>query len=135
MRVLEEDILRRTLPGAELILAGQAISALRLRKDAADLAPMREAIALSERALESTLATVRPGMTEREITGTLVVEQLKRGGGAHPFEPIVLSGPNSALPHGEPGSRTVTEGEALLIDYGTTVEGLRVRHHADVRRR
>ncbi len=62
-------------------------------------------------------------MSEREIAGLLVVEQLRRGGGKHPFEPIVLSGPNSALPHGEPGDRVVNAGEPLLFDFGTTAHG------------
>jgi len=99
------------------------LAELRLRKDEGALTSLREAIAISERALQATIEGIRPGMTEREIAGRLIIEQLKLGGGKHLFEPIVLSGPNSALPHGEPGDRRVAEHEPLLFDYGTSVRG------------
>ncbi len=123
MRVLEMQIIQQHAPGLQIVPIGPTLADLRLRKDDAALGSMREAIRISEAALQATIEQVRPGMTEREITGILVVEQLKRGGGKHPFEPIVLSGPNSALPHGEPGERRVTAGEPLLFDFGTSVHG------------
>jgi Xaa-Pro dipeptidase len=105
MRVLESEIIRRHMPGVTITLAGDALAALRLHKDESDLDHLRAAIAISEGALQACIETVRPGMTEREIASVLIVEQLRRGGGKHPFEPLVLGGPNSALPHGEPGDR------------------------------
>lgn len=123
MRVLEAELIRRHIPDVQLVLAGDALAGLRLRKDAAAIAALREAIAISEDALRATIEQVRPGMTERAIAGILAVEQLRRGGGRLPFETIVLSGPNCALPHGEPGDRPVAEGEPLLFDFGTTVRG------------
>ena len=123
MRVLEADVIQKLMPGIRLVHGGEALAELRLRKDADAIADMREAIAISEKALHACLAAIRPGMTEREIASRLVIEQLERGGGKHPFEPIVLAGPRSALPHGEPGERRIAEGEPLLIDFGTTVRG------------
>ncbi|NDJ77828.1 MAG: aminopeptidase P family protein [Chloroflexi bacterium] len=123
MRVLESTIIQRHLPDVAIVPGGAALAELRMHKSDDDVAALRDAIRISEEALDATIAQVQPGMTEREITGLLVVEQLKRGGGKHPFEPIVLSGPNSALPHGEVGDRPVAEGEPLLIDFGTTVRG------------
>jgi Xaa-Pro dipeptidase len=123
MRVMEAHLLEETMLGSTLVPVGGTLAELRLRKDARAVAAMRAAIAISEAALAATIAQVRPGMSEREIAGLLVVEQLRRGGGKHPFEPIVLSGPNSALPHGEPGDRVVAAGEPLLFDFGTTAHG------------
>jgi len=123
MRVLESDVIQELMPGIRLVHGGDALAELRLRKDADAIASLRAAIAISEGALHACLADVRPGMTEREIASRLVVAQLERGGGKHPFEPIVLAGPRSALPHGEPGERRVAEGEPLLFDFGTSVDG------------
>lgn len=123
MRVLESDVIQELMPGIRLVHGGDALAELRLRKDADAIASLRAAIAISEGALQACLADVRPGMTEREIASRLVVAQLERGGGKHPFEPIVLAGPRSALPHGEPGERRVAEGEPLLFDFGTSVDG------------
>ncbi len=123
MRVLEAELIRRHMRDVQLVLAGGTLAGLRLRKDATAIAALREAIAISEDALRATIEQVRSGMTERAIAGMLAVEQLRRGGGRLPFDTIVLSGPNSALPHGEPGDRPIAEGEPLLFDFGTTVRG------------
>lgn len=123
MRVLEAELIRRHIADVQLVLAGSALAALRLHKDAAAVESLRAAVAISEAALRATLAQVRPGMTERTIAGILAVEQLQRGGGRLPFDTIVLGGPNSALPHGEPGDRPIAAGEPLLFDFGTTVRG------------
>lgn len=40
-----------------------------------------------------------------------------------PFEPIVASGPRSALPHAQPGDRILRQGDLLLIDFGARLEG------------
>jgi Xaa-Pro dipeptidase len=123
MRVLEYDLIRAHMPGVTIVQGGAALAALRLVKDDDAITYLREAMAISESALQACITAVCPGMTEREIASTLIVEQLRRGGGKHPFEPLVLSGPKAALPHGEPGDRKVQAGEPLLIDFGTTVRG------------
>jgi len=123
MRVLEAEALRRSIVDVQLIPAGDALARLRLCKDAVEIATLREAIAISEAALAATLKAIKPGMTEREVASILVIEQLQRGGGKHPFEPIVLAGPKSALPHGEPAEWRVKTGAPVLLDFGTTVRG------------
>lgn len=123
MRVLEARILERYLPGATLVPASTPLATLRLRKDADAIRALREAIRISQAALYTVMERIRPGMTEREVAALITLAQLEQGGGKHPFEPIVLSGPNSALPHGEPGDRQIAEGEPLLLDFGTTVRG------------
>ena len=43
--------------------------------------------------------------------------------GALPQFSIVASGPNSAFPHHQTGSRVLKEGDTILIDLGGTFEG------------
>src|SRR5204863_9725527 len=45
------------------------------------------------------------------------------GGDTLPFDPAILTGPRSALPHGEPGHTPLAEGDLLLMDIGVTVDG------------
>jgi Xaa-Pro aminopeptidase len=45
------------------------------------------------------------------------------GSGPLPFDPIVASGPRSALPHARPGDRRLHEGDLLLLDFGARVDG------------
>ena len=43
--------------------------------------------------------------------------------GGIPFDPIVASGPNSALPHATPGDRCLQAKDALLFDWGAQFDG------------
>ncbi len=119
MRVLELRLVQHYLPGAVLEDATPIMDALRQFKDETEIALLRGAVAITEQALQATIAAVRPGMTERQIASRLALALLEAGGGPLPFDPIVLSGPRAALPHGVPTDRAVQEGEVLLIDFGT----------------
>lgn len=39
------------------------------------------------------------------------------------FKPIVASGPNSALPHAQPGRRIFSHGDFVVFDFGCVVDG------------
>jgi Xaa-Pro dipeptidase len=45
------------------------------------------------------------------------------GGDSLAFEPLVLTGARSALPHGRPGATELAEADLLIIDIGVTVDG------------
>ncbi len=120
MRVLEGHSLRRAARGCEVMSADDTLAALRLHKDKGEIAAMRTAIEISQKALDVTIAKVRPGMTERQIAAMLASAMTEAGSGGNAFDAIVLSGPNSALPHGGPKDRAVQEGEMLLFDFGAT---------------
>lgn len=123
MRVLEQNLISRFLPDIRFVEGERALDPLRLRKDAAEVASLRRAAKVLDAALEQTLSSIRPGMNEREICNDLTAAVLQSGGEAVAPEPLVQSGPNSALPHGRTGNRPVSEGELLLIDFTTTVDG------------
>ena len=123
MRVLEFKLVQRHVPNALVVDAAPVMDALRLFKDEAEVALMREAIRITEQALRAVVEEVRPGMTERTVANRLAIALLEAGGGPVPFEPIVLSGPNAAQPHGVPGDRELRAGEVLLIDFGTSRSG------------
>ncbi len=123
MRVLELRLVQRHVPAAFMEDAGPVMDALRLSKSPEEVAAMRRAIAITEDALHAVLGSLQPGMTEREIASRITIAQLERGGGALPFEPIVLTGPNAALPHGTPTDRRLSPGDVILFDFGTSFDG------------
>lgn len=124
MRYLELTMLQKAAPKAGFRPAEHALSMMRIRKDPEEVAAMREAARIAERALQATLACVHVGVSEREIASELVM-QLLRAGSDHelPFAPIVASGPNSANPHSTPGDRKLQTGDLLLFDWGATYHG------------
>lgn len=123
MRVRELRLIEASAPGVRFADAGPLLASLRMCKDEVEIAHMRQAVAITEAALETTLTKIRAGMTEREIANELSLEILRGGAESLPFEPIVLSGPNSALPHGAPGDRRLRSGDVLLFDFGVSVGG------------
>ena len=99
------------------------VEALRERKDADEVARIREAAEMATRALAQTLPAIRPGMTELEVAGVLEKSIRDAGSEAFPFPSIVASGPRSALPHARSSSRPIGRNEFLLMDFGAAAAG------------
>ncbi|MFQ5923150.1 MAG: M24 family metallopeptidase, partial [Anaerolineales bacterium] len=117
-------MLQLAVPRASFISSDGAISALRVRKDEAEIASMQRAVKIAEAALEETLPLIRVGMTERELASELSLQLLRAGSEPEtPFSPIVASGPNSALGHATPSKRALAPGDSLVLDWGATHEG------------
>ncbi len=124
MRFLEMDFLKKGAPQVEFVSGGSLLSSLRVKKDAAEISAMRQAVSIAQVALKQTLALFKIGMTEKAIASELMIQLFRAGSGEElPFMPIVASGPNSANPHAAPTERKVQAGEFLLIDYGASYEG------------
>ena len=99
------------------------VEALRAVKDEAELKLLEEAAARSDAALDEVLPQVHSGISERELAWRLESSMRRNGGDPLPFEIIVASGPNSALPHARPTDRALAEGEPVVIDLGAKVGG------------
>jgi Xaa-Pro aminopeptidase len=99
------------------------VEALREKKDAGELAHIRQAVHIAEAALERTIREVRAGLTELQVAGILEHHLRDLGSEAAPFETIVASGERSALPHARASRRAIGAGEFLLIDFGATHQG------------
>lgn len=115
----------RTATGAEteLVPADDLIEHVRAQKDAAEIATMRRAAEVAERAFAQLLGQIRLGMTERQIAALLDRLMIDQGASGTSFDTIVACGPGGALPHAVAGDREVRAGEPLLIDFGCRVDG------------
>ncbi|NJC96055.1 MAG: aminopeptidase P family protein [Anaerolineae bacterium] len=124
LRLLEFHYVKSGAPEAEFPDASDVLSALRLRKDAAEVEAMRKAVKVAQAALEATLPSIKIGMTEKELSSELVTQLLKHGSEPEmPFSPIVSGGPNSANPHASPTERKLQAGDLLVVDWGATYDG------------
>ncbi len=103
--------------------AGTPVETLRAVKDSWELDRIEAAVELAERVLAEIDRELRPGRSELEIAAELEYRLRRAGSGALPFEPIVASGPRSALPHARPGERRLQEGDLVLLDFGARVDG------------
>ena len=109
--------LRDALPGARQVLASAALRELRMRKNPAEVAALREAGAAIDRVHARVPGWLKAGRTEREV-GTLIAEAILAEGHVQVDFVIVGSGPNAASPHHEVSDRVLRPGDAVVVDIG-----------------
>ena len=94
------------------------VEMLRAVKDADELADITRASAIADRTLKHIVPSIEPGMTEKQLAWLIESCMRQEGSEPLPFEIIVASGPNSALPHARPTDKPIAEGEPIIIDMG-----------------
>lgn len=110
--------LKAAAPAVELIPTENLVEDLRQTKSDAEIQATIDALRLAEKAFIRVVATIHPGMTEKQVAWELEKAMRESGAQGLSFPVIVASGPNSALPHAIPSDRQIREGEPLLIDWG-----------------
>ena len=124
MRVFVHHALKQAQPDLRIIDGETAISGLRVIKTPNEISAMKDAIQISERALEHTLSTVRLGQSEKEIEQVLIQALFAEGAEDQAFHPIVAAGDGSARPHASArADYAVKAGDALLLDFGARKHG------------
>lgn len=109
--------------GLPLLPAQQLLCDLRASKSAEEIASMIKAQRISEAALEETLHIIKPGMTEREVAAELVYRMLRHGSEGNSFDPIVVTGAKTSMPHGVPGDEVIKSGDFITMDFGSLKDG------------
>jgi len=123
MRVLELRHLEQYAPGCQMLDAGGVLSELRMIKDAEEIEHIRQAIHITEQALQKVADAIQPGRADLEIAAELKIAFLRAGAQGMSFEPIVVVGPESASPHARPSGRLIEPGDLIVIDCGVTCQG------------
>ncbi|MCJ7792218.1 MAG: aminopeptidase P family protein, partial [Dehalococcoidia bacterium] len=107
----------------ELVPTTGIVEQLRSIKEPEELGFIIKAVELADAAFEQAKAIIRPGTTEKEAAWEIEKILRQEGSEGMPFEIIVASGPNSALPHARPTEKTICSGEPVLIDMGARISG------------
>jgi Xaa-Pro aminopeptidase len=98
--------------------ASGLVEGLRARKDASELARMRQSAILAGDVLKEAMKLLKPGVTENEVAAEIEY-QMRRGGASGPaFESIVAFGSRSALPHARPTAKRLKKNELVVLDLG-----------------
>ena len=99
------------------------INGFRGTKEDWELELMRKAQAITDKAFAEVIGRIKVGMTELELQAELIYCLYKNGATGLAFDPIVVSGPNTSLPHGVAGERVIREGDFITMDYGASYMG------------
>jgi Xaa-Pro aminopeptidase len=126
--VADLNLMRSAVSGAKrrgffVALDAPLVSALRMVKDADEIAQMRKAAYLGCRLFEEILPRMQSGATEISVAAEL--EFLARGLGAEgmSFETIVAAGARSALPHGRASLAKLPRKGFVTLDFGVILNG------------
>ena len=108
---------------AKLVPYNKEITAFRGTKEEWELERMRKAQAIADKAFTEVLGRIKVGMTELELQAELIYCMYKNGAHGLSFDPIVVSGPNTSMPHGVAGERVIREGDFITMDFGVLYYG------------
>jgi Xaa-Pro aminopeptidase len=92
------------------------VAGLRLYKNAGEIERIRHATDASIAAHFAAMRTMKPGITEREISALMQYEWGKRGCERPAYSPIVGSGFYSTVLHYSDDSATIQAGDVVVID-------------------
>ena len=124
MTVATHSALQQALAGGpELVATLGLVEGLRAVKEPGEVSLMEEAAHLAEEALEYLSFHFKPRAREMDLAWQMEKYLREQGSEAPPFELIVASGPQGALPHARPTDRALGEGEPVVIDIGARVLG------------
>ncbi len=96
---------------------------MRLIKDDAEIALMRQAAVISAEAHCRAMRATRPGLFEYEIEAELLHEFRRKGSQYPAYTSIVASGPGACVLHYVDNNRQMQDGELVLIDAGCELAG------------
>jgi Xaa-Pro dipeptidase len=107
---------------ARLTGGGAIINRLRRKKSASELALMQYAKDITLEVQRRARKSLKAGVRASEVETFIDSEHRALGGSGNTFC-IVSFGEDTGLPHGGETDRALSEGDAVLIDTGTSVDG------------
>jgi Xaa-Pro dipeptidase len=108
--------------GWQICDASPIVDGCRMYKSDAELALMQDAKSITLQVHRHAAKILREGISQREVRDFINDAHLAINGAGSSFC-IVQFGQSTAYPHGLPGERYLKEGDVVLIDTGTTIDG------------
>ena len=105
-------------PGISFVNGSFLVDQVRAIKDRVEIAVMREASRINDRAMAEMRQWIRPGMTEKACADHLLSVYRREGAEGFSFPPIVSFGAHGADPHHMPDDTVLKERDVVLLDMG-----------------
>ncbi len=106
------------------------IGELRAVKNQSEVDCMIKAQRIAEKAYLEVLDFIKVGVSEHDVAAFLEYKMKLLGGEGESFDTVVVSGKNSAKPHGVPCGKPIESGDFVTMDFGATFGG----YHSDMTR-
>jgi len=118
----EAKLKMERLSPVSLVPLGGIIEDLREYKDDEEIAQIKRAQEITDKAFEHIINIITPDMTETDIAVELEFFMRKNGAQGKSFDIIAVSGASSSLPHGVPRPVKLEKG-FLTLDFGCICGG------------
>ncbi len=93
-------------------------------KDRWEIKKIKKAVEITDHIFqEHILGLIRPGIKETDLAAEITYLGRKHGAEDDAFEPIILFGKNSSLPHGQPSNRKLKKDDIVQLDFGYFYKG------------
>jgi Xaa-Pro aminopeptidase len=114
----EFEQFRALCPAVQWQAGTGLVERFRVVKDASEIAAIRAATAIAERALRDFLPTLDDHDTEKQLHDRMEMLLRAEGAKAGCFPPIIGIDTRAALPHAVPTAKTLAGAHLLLVDWG-----------------
>ena len=118
-----QEITKNHAEKIKLVPQNNLIESLRAIKDEGELNNIRRAAELADKAIEFARTKLENHFTELELSWKIEKFLRENGSEKMPFDVIVASGPNAAMPHAKNTSKEIKSNEPVLIDLGAKING------------
>lgn len=99
------------------------LDAPRASKEPWELELMKKAQQITDETFTQMLDVIHAGMTEKQVEAELIYRLYQNGADRPAFDPVVVSGPNTSMPHGVAGDRVLQLGDFVTLDFGALYRG------------
>ncbi len=130
LTVAQHARLKKIFPHGTFAPIDSILETSRAIKQPDEIDLIKQACQITHRAYQIIKPRIKSGMTELAVAWQLEKIMRELGATGLAFPTIVATGPNSAIPHAQPTTRTIKKNDIVLLDFGAKI-GL---YHADMTR-
>lgn len=113
----------KTVLDARMVPLDSRLEQIREIKEDQEIAWIKAAQEIAEKALWRLLPEIKVGAYEDELCAKLRYYMAMEGSTGFAPGMILVSGATTSMPHGQPGHKQIEEGQFVTIDYGAEVYG------------
>lgn len=109
--------------GLKITDCEEQLSVARSIKTDAEIELIKTACDIAQKAYYQAMATVKAGISEKQLKECIENNICRLGGDGPSFETIVAFGANAAVPHHTTGDTVLRDNQAILVDMGAKYKG------------
>lgn len=115
--------LKQAFPNAEIVKSDDILFEQRAIKSSQELACLESAFAITQKAFDTVLPALKPGLTELQVAGIAQSAIYAAGAEYEGLPQYVLSGECSSHAIGRPGHREIQKGDIVQLNLSARVHG------------